>query len=141
MIILKMGPYFRFLVSGPVLKRDLIGPCFCHPEIVACGFCEMSTLSSRIWALNNLANRSGVSHLPALPCILNRLMSSSNDNKSTIKAVSASATEGKKAPVYAEQGKSSSNSSKNVVSDEKIKKKMGKYVEGDKINYKEIHKV
>ncbi len=101
----------------------------------------MLTINSRNFVLKHVLNRVGGGQIPALSCVYNRFSSTSNDNKSTIKSVSAAATEGKKASVKAELNNNKQSNSKKVVSNDKLKKKMGKYVEGEKINYKEVHKV
>ena len=64
-----------------------------------------------------------------------------NESNSTVKSVSASTTDKKKPREASEKIKNKQNNSVKVVSNEKIKKKLGEYVEGDKINYKEVHKV
>ena len=101
----------------------------------------MLTINSRNFVLKHIINRVGGGQIPALSCVYNRLSSTSNDNKSTIKSVSAAATEGKKASVKTELNSNKQSNSRKVVPNDKLKKKMGKYVEGEKINYKEVHKV
>ncbi len=101
----------------------------------------MLTLKSCNFVLKQTIGRFGKSHFPSSSCILNRLSSTLNESNSTVKSVSASTAEQKKPRETSEKTNSKQNNSKKVVSNEKIKKKLGKYVEGDKINYKEVHKV
>jgi len=101
----------------------------------------MLTLKSCNFVLKQTIGRFEKSHFPSSSCILNRLSSTLNESNSTVKSVSASTTDQKKLREASEKINSKQNNSKRVVSNEKIKKKLGKYVEGDKINYKEVHKV
>ena len=98
----------------------------------------MLTTNSRKIVLKHILNRFGVGNVPTLLCPYNRLSSTLNDTKNTVKSV---ADTDKKARLRTEFTSNNQSTSRKAAADDKAKKRMGKYVEGEKINYKEVHKV